>query len=345
MRNELNKFGYLVPTSIDDAVSMLTKYGGNARVIAGGTDLLYQMKDHIELLTPEYVIDITQLGLEGISFSQSAGLTIGATTPLLALQSDANIKQYYGAIAQSTTGHPVQIAAQATAAGDISQEVWCWYLRNNYDCWRNGGNVCYAIVGDNRYYHSLFGGNLCYAVHAGDLTSALFAHDATLTVAGPGGTSTMTMDQFMPGVTVVDGRVKENSLRFNQIVTQINIPTPPAGTLSTYFRMADRTAIDFPLASAAVVVQTNGSTISKASVVLGHVGTTPRRAHSAESYLVGQTLPLSESVLEQAAENALSGATPLTHESTSAAGTGQGNGFRVYIAQGVVKNALRALNS
>lgn len=345
MRNELNKFGYLVPSSVDEAVSMLTKYGGSARLIAGGTDLLYSMKDHVELLTPQYVIDITPLGLTGIEFSSQRGLTIGATTPLLALQSNSNVQQHYGAIAEATTGHPVQIASQATAVGDISQEVWCWYLRNGYDCWRNGGNVCYAIAGDNRYYHSLFGGNLCYAVHAGDLTGALFAYNATLTVVGPGGSRTITMDQFMPGVTIVDGRVKENSLAYNEIVTQINVPTPPSGTKSSYFRMADRTAIDFPLASVAVVAQTNGKTITRASVVLGHVANTPVRARSAESYLVGKTLPMSEADIAQAAQNALSGATPLTHESVSAGGPGQGNGFRVYIAEGVVKSALRSLGS
>ncbi|MGA2199179.1 MAG: hypothetical protein ABSG45_04500, partial [Nitrososphaerales archaeon] len=41
-------------------------------------------------------------------------------------------------------GYAVQIANQATIGGDVLQEVWCWYLRNNFDCWRNGGNVCYA---------------------------------------------------------------------------------------------------------------------------------------------------------------------------------------------------------
>jgi xanthine dehydrogenase YagS FAD-binding subunit len=345
MRNELNQFGYLVPTSVDDAVSLLTKYGGNAKVIAGGTDLLYLMKNQVDALTPEYIVDISGLGLDQVEFSQSAGLTIGATANVLTVSNDPNVNKYYGAIAGATTGHPNQIASQATAAGDISQEVWCWYLRNNYDCWRNGGNVCYAIVGDNRYYHSIFGGNLCYAVHAGDLTAALFAHDATLTVQGPGGSSTKTMDQFMPGVSIVDGRVKENSLRYNEIVTQINVPAPASGTLSTFFRMTDRGAVDFPLASAAVVATTNGSTISSARVVLGHVANKPIRASSAESYLAGKTLPLSESDIAQAAKNALSGATPLTHESVGAHGLGQGNAFRVFIAQGVVKNALRALNS
>src|SRR5208283_3258617 len=197
MRNELPKFGYLKPTSVSDAVSLLTKYAGKARVIAGGTDLLDQMKDGLVALTPEYVVDINGLGLNNISFDMSNGIAIGATTSPAAILADSNVATYYGALHDAVTGHAAQIANQGTIAGNISQEVWCWYLRNNYDCWRNGGNVCYAAVGDNRYYHSLFGGNLCYAVNNSDLSPALTALGATLTVQGPGGSSTMTMEQFL----------------------------------------------------------------------------------------------------------------------------------------------------
>ena len=58
MRTEINKFGYLQPTSVSDAVSLLTQYGGSARAISGGTDLLYQMKNQLTLLTPSTVVDI-----------------------------------------------------------------------------------------------------------------------------------------------------------------------------------------------------------------------------------------------------------------------------------------------
>jgi len=341
MRNELNKFGYLQPTSVSDAVSLLTQNGGNAKVIAGGTDLLYLAKDHVQYHIPQTVVDITQLGLSGISYSSSGGLVIGATTPVLTIKNDPNVAQYFPALKQAATGHPVQIAAQATAAGDISQEVWCWYLRNNYDCWRNGGNQCYAIVGDNRYYHSLFGGNLCYAVHAGDLSAALMALDATLTVQGPSGTHTLTMEQFLPGVSIVDGRVKENSLRYNEIITQINVPTPASGSQSSYFRIADRTAIDFPLAAVAVSAQFNGSTVSSSKVILGHVATHPIRANSVESAINGQQL--TESVIATAAQHVLDGSVPLTHESVGAHGAGPGNAFRQYILQGALTNALRSL--
>jgi len=343
MRYELYNFGYLQPTSVSDAVTLLTQNGGNARIIAGGTDLLYQMKNNITALSPQTVIDITQLGLTGITYSSSSGLTIGATTPIATIKNDPNVMQYYPVLQGAATGHPLQIANQATAAGDISQEVWCWYLRNNADCWRNGGNVCYAVVGDNRYYHSIFGGNLCYAVHAGDLSAALMALDATLTVQGPGGSSTRTMEQFLPGVSVVDGRIKENNLRYNEIITQINVPAPASGSQSAYFRIADRTAIDFPLASCAVNVVFNGSTVSSSKIVLGHVATKPIRATSAESAINGQQL--TESVIANAANAAIDGSTPLTHQSVNSSGAGQGNAFRQYILQGAVTNALRSLPS
>ncbi len=333
MRNELAQFGYLQPTSVSDAVSLLTKYGGQARVIAGGTDLLYQMKEHIDLLTPQYVVDITGLNLSGISYSSSSGLTIGATTNVSDLLNNSDVKANYGALYGAVSGHPAQIANQATVAGDISQEVWCWYLRNNYDCWRNGGNVCYAPNGDNRYYHSLFGGNLCYAVHAGDITPALFALNATVTIQGPGGSTTESMDSFMPGVTIVDGRVKENSLRYNEIVTSINVPAPASGSVSAFYKASDRNAIDFALANCAVSATLSGTTASNVRLVLGGVANKPIRATAAESYLNGQQL--NASVISAAATKALSGATPLT--------TGTGNAFRVYIAQGVVQKALSSL--
>jgi len=348
MRYELNKFGYLTPTSVAEAVSMLTKYGDQARVIAGGTDLLYRMKDGVKYHIPQYVVDITNLGLSGVTYDGTNGLKIGATTPLSTVRDDKNVGQYYTAIQQALTGHPSQIVNQATAAGNISQEVWCWYLRNNYDCWRNGGTVCYAANGDNRYYHSIFGGNLCYAVHASDLSTALFATNASVTIAGPGGNRTATMDQFIPGVSIVDGRVKENTLQYNEIVTSINVPPPAAGTKSAFFRVVDRDAIDFPFASVAVAATFSGSNVATVNLVLGHVATHPLRATSAQSYLVGKSL--TEDVIAGAADQALAGATPLTHSAVGAYGTQDGhstpgNAFRVYIAKGAVINALRLLNS
>ena len=94
MRNELNQFGYLQPTSVSDAVSLLTKYGSQAKIIAGGSDLLTEMKNQIEFLTPKYVVDITGLNLNKITYSGSSGLTIGATTNIATIKTDTNVNQY-----------------------------------------------------------------------------------------------------------------------------------------------------------------------------------------------------------------------------------------------------------
>jgi xanthine dehydrogenase YagS FAD-binding subunit len=294
------------------------------------------MKDNVALHTPQYLVDITNIGLNYVKFSVSDGMRIGATTNVSTIQADSNVNQYFTALAQATSGHPPGIAHVATVAGDVLQEVWCWYLRGNYSCWRNGGNVCYAAYGDNRYYQSIFGGNLCYAVSAGDITPVLFALGADVTVQGPGGSSTMTMDELIPGVNIVDGRVTELSLHYNEIVTEFHIPTPPSGTLSAFYKLADRGGIDFALASAAVVLRPSGSKVSSAKVVLGGVANKPIRAHSAESYLVGQTLPLSTAVISEASTKAVSGATALT--------TGTGNGFKLQEATTAVNKALTSLS-
>ena len=332
--NEVPRFGLLKPSSVSDAVSLLTQYGGQARLMAGGTDLLSQMKNGIAGLTPQYVVDISDLGLDQINFSQSQGLQIGATAPINSVATDPNVNQYYAALAQAASfvASP-QIRNQATAAGDISQEVWCWYLRNNYDCWRNGGQVCYGAIGDNRYYHTIFGGHLCYAVHAGDTSTAYFAFDADVTVEGPGGQSTMPIGQFMPGVTVVDGRVKENVLKYNEVVTQIHVPAPSPNTKSGFYKVRSRGSFDFALANAAVRVTLNGSAVSDARVVLGAVANVPIRASGAESYLNGQQL--TSSVIAEAAAKAVEGAAPLT--------VGTGNAFRVQLAEGAVMKALTSV--
>jgi xanthine dehydrogenase YagS FAD-binding subunit len=334
MRTEVPKFGLVQAKSVSDAVNLLTQYGaGNARVISGGTDILSRMKNGIAAHTPNYLIDISGLGLNYIR-QDSGGVHIGSAT----VNSDVVNSSVVNSVAPMLSAAAASIATlqlrnNGTIGGDVLQEVWCPYLRNNYDCWRNGGNVCYGAIGDNRYYHSIFGGRLCYAVHAGDIAPAMFALNAQATVQGPYGTRTVSMDQLMPGISVVGGRVQENTVDYNEILTEFFIPNQPSGTKTGWYKVRDRGTWDFALASAAVRVSMSGSTMSSASVVLGGVDVVPRRARAAESYLNGKSP--GEDVFAGAASAAVQDATPLTY--------GVGNSFRVDLAKGAVVNALRAL--
>jgi len=333
-RTEVPKFGLVQAQSVQDAINLLSQYGaGNARIIAGGTDIITGMKNKIAQYTPQYLIDISGLSLDYVN-QDSGGVHIGATTKISDVVNNTAVNSSAPLLAAAAGSvATLQLRNNGTIGGDTLQQVWCPYLRNNYDCWRNGGNVCYGAIGDNRYYHSIFGGRLCYAVHAGDIAPALSALNATATIQGPLGTRTISMDQLFPGISVIGGRVQEHTVDYNEVLTEFFVPNSPSGTKSGWYKVRDRGTWDFALASAAVTVQMSGSNVSNASVVLGGVDVVPHRASAAESYLNGKSL--SEDTYAGAASAAVQDATPLTY--------GLGNAYRVDLAKGAVINALRGL--
>lgn len=332
MRTEVPKFGLIQASSIGDAVNLLTQYGaGNARIISGGTDIITRMKNGIQFHTPKYLIDISGLGLSYVR-QDAGGVHIGATTPNSDVVNGSAVPSLLSNAAASIA--TLQLRNGGTIGGDVLQEVWCPYLRNNYSCWRNGGNVCYGAIGDNRFYHSIFGGRLCYAVHAGDIAPALFALGAQATVQGQYGSRTVSMDQLLPGINVLGGRVQENTVDYNEVLTEFYVPNPPSGTKSGWYKVRDRGTWDFALASAAISVNMTGGKASNASIVLGGVDVVPHRAHGAEGALNGNSP--SETVFASVADAAVQDAQPLDY--------GVGNSFRVDLTKGAVLNALRALS-
>ena len=180
----MRRFEYFNARTIDDAVSVLRRYGGRARVIAGGTDLIGTMKDEILPIYPEAIIDTKNIpGLDFIKEEEKI-LKIGALTRLEDIATSETIRTNYGALAEAArrTASP-HIREMGTLGGNICQDIRCWYYRkpqNRFPCLRKGGGRCYAINGDNRY-HSIFGGSVeegCYAVHPSDTAPALIALDA-----------------------------------------------------------------------------------------------------------------------------------------------------------------------
>ncbi len=332
MRTEVTAFGLHRPTSISEAISLLSKYGQKAAVMSGGTDIISRNKNKIKTHMFTHLIDISGLNLSYLN-QKSDGWHIGAAYSLNSLATNNTVptvlSQAAGAVAT------LQIRNMGTVAGDVLQEVWCPYLRNDFACWRNGGNVCYGAIGDNRYYHSIFGGRLCYANHAGDIAQALFALGASATIQGSLGSRTVSMEELMPGISVIGGNVKENTVGQNEILTEFHVPNQPSTQKSTYYKVRDRGTWDFALASAAVALNFSGSKVSSARIILGGVDVVPHRSQAAESAVVGKTL--GESVYTDAGNAAVKDATPLTY--------GVGNAFRVQLANGAVKKALRAIST
>ncbi|MCK4791046.1 MAG: xanthine dehydrogenase family protein subunit M [Desulfobacteraceae bacterium] len=96
------RFEYLEPATIEEAVSLLTKYDGQAKVIAGGTDLVVQMRE--KAVKPDYVIDIVNIpGLDYINYDEKQGLSIGALTSIRSLEKSAELCQRYPVISQAAS--------------------------------------------------------------------------------------------------------------------------------------------------------------------------------------------------------------------------------------------------
>jgi NADPH-dependent glutamate synthase beta subunit-like oxidoreductase len=158
----MKRFKHITAQTVEEAAAVLAEYGKSARVIAGGTDLLGELKDGIlrEADYPEVLVNIKEIpGLDHIT-PEEGKLRVGALTRLEDLARHEVVRERYPALAQAArrTASP-HIREMGTVAGNICQNNRCWYYwvpDNLFDCLRKGGRACYAVTGDARY-HSIFG--------------------------------------------------------------------------------------------------------------------------------------------------------------------------------------------
>ena len=323
----MNQFTYLNAGSVKEAISLRTRYGEDSTFLSGGTDKMYMMKRDVR--HPKYLINLKNVpGLASINWSNQDGLNIGALARLTRLQHDQAVVEHAPMLSQSVAriASP-QIRNAATVGGNLSQEVWCWYLMENFPCWMNGGKHCFAPEGDNRYHHTVAGGFICMAIHPSDLAPALYAMNATVAISGPDYEKKLTIPELLPGYTRVDGKLKQNVLKGNELVTGVHVPTPQKGTRGVFLKSAARESFDFALASASVAVTLEGDSCIAASIVLGGVATMPYKAKKAESKLVGKK-PTKE-LIEEVSSIVFEREAPLS-----------GNAYRIRLAKELVKRGL-----
>lgn len=324
----MKTFKYVEPQTLSEAVTLLNKYGHKAKILAGGTDLLGQMKNRIFTSYPEIVINIKSIsGLEDIR-EDDQGVKIGALAPLANVASNPILNEKYRALTQSAgaVASP-QIRHMGTIGGNLCQDIRCWYYRapkNYFPCLRKvgapKGALCYAVKGDNRY-HSIFGPvKRCFAVNPSDVAPTLIALGATLI------TTSREIDAgdffgVKPERTTVLGA--------DEILTTIQIPHFEKGTNSQFLKFALRKTIDFPIANCAVKIRTENGLIKSARVCLNGVYNIPYRAFEAESFLIDRTL--NEEIAIEAAQQALSKTKTLSS-----------NAYIVPIAKDLVRKAVLA---
>ena len=221
-----------------------------------------------------------------------------------------------------------QIRNTGTLGGNLCQDTRCWYYRYGLDCYRAGGNICYADtpVAMNRE-HCLFEADRCVAVTPSDTAPALVALDASFVIRNSRGERVVhSEDFFMP--PSVDIR-RMTVLEPGDILTTIRIPETWSGARFSFEKVADRTSWDFALVSVATAMRVDGAgNIGDVRIACGAVQCTPRRLNEVEALVRGRAQ--SEETAELAAAAAAHGARPLNY-----------NHYKIPLMQNLVKRSLR----
>jgi xanthine dehydrogenase YagS FAD-binding subunit len=284
------------------------------------------MKDN--LLAPERLVHIKHLReLQGIR-AGNAGLRIGAATLLADIVESPMVQQQTPllAMAAGKVGTP-QIRNMGTIGGNLCQRPRCWYFRNNYPCFKHGGNTCFSATGENEF-HAILEGGPSYIVHPSDTAPALVALGASVRILGGGRERTVPLDKFF--VSPKQDPRRENILQPHEILTEVEVPNAPAGAKAVYVKEMVRETWDFAMCSVAAMLTIKDGVVQDARIVLGGVAPFPYRAVKAEAALQGKRLD--EASAAAAGESAVDGARPLAK-----------NAYKVPLTQAVVKRALLSL--
>jgi 4-hydroxybenzoyl-CoA reductase subunit beta len=275
----LPKFEHLQPESLEEALDLLDVHGEEAKVIAGGTDLLVSMKQR--LFTPRYLLNLK--GLAELDFIEEGeeGLRIGALTRLTTLIKSPLVREKFPVLARAASyvsAPPLQ--NMGTLGGNLCLNTRCFFYNQSQFwrharplCFKTGGEICQVVKGSDH----------CYSVYQGDLAPVLIALGARVKVAKKGS------EWVIPLLDLYTGRgEKPIALEAGEILIEVEIPAVGASWGGYYQKLRYRGAMDFPLVGVAAVLDWNGGSCARAMVVLTAVSSAPVVVEEAGKLLEGQ---------------------------------------------------------
>ena len=262
--------------------------GHGTEYIAGGTDMMQLLTDHIS--RPDRLVAIGNGVLDNrVEVREDGRLWLGAGARMADVADHPDVRERFPVISQSLllSASP-QVRNMATVGGNLLQRTRCPYFRDIgfHACnKRDPGTGCAAMNGENRMLAVLGTSEYCIATNPSDLAVALVALDALVYVTGPNETRTIPLEQFhrLPG----DTPHIETVLERGELITAIEVPAIASARRSHYLKVRDRTSFEFALVSAAVALDIQDGLIREARVAMGGVGTKPWRMHGVEGALVG----------------------------------------------------------
>jgi len=310
---------------------MRVEAGPLGQFVAGGTDLYPNMKRRQE--TPKVVIDLADLPeLRGVAPGAGGGLRLGACLRLSEIETQEDLLAAYGAVTHGAAVISTPLLRNmGTLGGNLLLDTRCNYYDQTFEwrksidfCMKKDGSVCWVAPGSPR----------CWAVQSSDLAPVMVALGATVALLGPDGER-----EIPAGALYNDDGMVFTHKRPEELLTAVNLPAPN-GWRAVYRKVRRRGAFDFPVLGTAVWAKFAGGGNGRAPgvedvrIVLGAVGSHPKRAHEAEDLLRGN--PLDEEHVRAAADAAWKPAKPMDNTDFTI-------GWRKEIVKPEVARALREL--
>jgi 4-hydroxybenzoyl-CoA reductase subunit beta len=278
-------FEHRAPRTVAEAAKILAGEGPRAMLIAGGTDLLPNMKRRHQ--SPAVLVS-----LRNIPELKRNGAVLGAGLTLSEIarneKTPAALRQ---AAAQVATPH---LRNMGTLGGNLCLDTRCTYYNQTYEwrkaidfCLKKDGKICWVATASKR----------CVAVSSTDTAPALIALDASVVLKSSSNEREVKVEDLYRN----DG-IDYLARRHDEILTEVRVP---AGRKSTYWKLRRRGSFDFPILGVAAAMDPEGNI----RIALGAVASRPFLVEKAGEFLKGKTL--TDEVIAKAAELVANRAKPM----------------------------------
>jgi 4-hydroxybenzoyl-CoA reductase subunit beta len=274
-------FEHRSPRTVEEAARILAAEGPGAMLIAGGTDLLPNMKRR--QMAPKVLVSLRNIPSMKSTAASAGGLTLGAGLTLTEVLADPRIP---AALRQAATQvATVHLRNMGTLGGNLCLDTRCNYYNQNYEwrkaidfCLKKDGEICWVATASKR----------CVAMSSTDCAPALIALGATAKLASPGGEREIPVENLFKN----DG-IDYLTRQPDEILTELRIPdrtAPGIMARSTYWKLRRRGAFDFPVLGVAAAVIMKNDIVEKARIALGAVASRPFLVDKAGEFLEGKRL-------------------------------------------------------
>ncbi|MBK6519659.1 MAG: FAD binding domain-containing protein [Polyangiaceae bacterium] len=267
----LPRFTLHRPATIAEAAALLHHLGRDGQLLAGGTDLLPNMKQG--LVGARALVSLQRIdGLSGVDVAGSS-LSIGAMTPLARVASDPRVREAAPALSEAAAavGGPHH-RRMGTLGGNLCLDTRCRYYNQTY-FWRSALGFC--LKKDGTVCHVVAGGQRCVAAASNDTAPALIALEAAVTLESVRGARVVPVGELY----TADG-ITNTTREPDEIVTRVTIPLERARS-SGFEKLRRRGAIDFPLLSVAARIDRDGDALRAVELVVSALAARPRRVAAA----------------------------------------------------------------